>query len=379
MMEFAAIVRIFSLGAVRCGVAAIAVGGLVASAIAASPASAAGQQGQASAFVDPLDHPALERTNIDRRPFLAVAAAGARLVAVGSRGLIAFSDDGGRAWHQAKVPVESDLLAVQFPSARRGWAVGHDGVILESEDGGATWSRQMDGRVAAKTFTQYYQGLEEKADASASAALATVTQNYKAGPVLPFLDVCFEDDNTGYAVGSFGTIATTKDGGKTWTPWLHAIDNPQQLNLNAVRDIGGNVLLAAEKGQIFRLNRVTRRFDAMSTGYSGSFLAIVGSEKAIVAFGLRGTAFRSSDGGNSWAQVQVPGSAGVTAGAMIPGGAGFLLVNGAGQLVVGNAEATEFHLAKAALPMPLTGVVVLADGTAVVTGLAGVVKTPLPN
>jgi hypothetical protein len=79
---------------------------------------------------------------------LAVARAGARLVAVGERGTVLWSDDGGAHWQQARVPVQAALTSVRFVDAHVGWAAGHLGVILKTEDGGQSWAR-LDGTQAA--------------------------------------------------------------------------------------------------------------------------------------------------------------------------------------------------------------------------------------
>ena len=73
----------------------------------------------AEGFRDVLDTPALESAFAAKSLLNGVAAAGKRLVAVGQRGHIVYSDDGGKTWNQAKVPVSSDLVAVSFPTPRR--------------------------------------------------------------------------------------------------------------------------------------------------------------------------------------------------------------------------------------------------------------------
>ena len=94
------------------------------------------------AFDDPLDSPAAKVQAVAANPSMAVVAVGRRLLAVGMRGLISFSDDGGKSWRQAQVPLQSDLTAAYFATPNIGWAVGHDGVILRSDDAGASWQRQ---------------------------------------------------------------------------------------------------------------------------------------------------------------------------------------------------------------------------------------------
>lgn len=80
--------------------------------------------GQATDYVDVLDLPAKASALAQRSPLLDLARAGSRLVAVGQRGHILYSDDEGGRWQQARVPVSSDLNAVTFPTPEQGWAVG---------------------------------------------------------------------------------------------------------------------------------------------------------------------------------------------------------------------------------------------------------------
>ena len=76
---------------------------------------------------------------------LDIDRAGSRLVVVGERGHILYSDDTGDTWQQAKVPTRQMLTAVHFPSPKLGWAVGHDGLVLATVDGGEHWVLQRDG------------------------------------------------------------------------------------------------------------------------------------------------------------------------------------------------------------------------------------------
>ena len=68
---------------------------------------------------------------------------GNRMVAVGDRGYIAYSEDQGASWQRAKSPPAPLLTAVFFVDGRNGWAVGHDSVILSTQDAGATWTQQF--------------------------------------------------------------------------------------------------------------------------------------------------------------------------------------------------------------------------------------------
>lgn len=329
--------------------------------------------GQAQ-FKDPLDYAAVSAKSPATRPLMAVTVAGSRIVAVGSRGLIVISNDGGKSWIQARVPIQSDLLAVNFPVPSTGWAVGHDGVILRSDDGGQTWVKQLDGRVAGSLFHKFYEARAASGDVAAKHAMGQIEQNFKAGATLPYLDVWFEDVNTGFAVGAFGMVVATTDGGKTWTPWLDKIDNPQSLNLNSVHGIGGEVFIAGERGRVYKLDRGSSRFLASSTGYAGSFFGIAGDSSEILAFGLRGVAYRSGDHGQTWEALSMPSTSTINAGVVRPGSGGFVLANGAGQLLLSDATARSFDTVLAQPQMRLTGIAALADGSVIVTGLNGVAK-----
>lgn len=321
-------------------------------------------------FRDPLDWPADELTRLAERPTQAVTRAGEVLVAVGARGLIATSVD-GQQWQQSPAPVQSDLLAVVFPTPEQGWAVGHDGVILHSPDAGASWEKQLDGRQAKGQFTDYYTHLQAEPQVL-EAAQSALSLNYASGPSLPLLDVWFADALQGFAVGSFGTLVATRDGGKTWEPWLHRIDNPDLLNLNAVEGVGDAVYIAAEQGVVFRLNPQTRHFERTETGYEGSFFGLLSVGDSVIAYGLSGTAYRSDDQGQNWSPLHNPSGVSLTAGVQLPASQDFVLVNARGDLLFGNADSDRLQLRRGSGFARYTGVVALEQDQLVVTSLEGI-------
>jgi photosystem II stability/assembly factor-like uncharacterized protein len=319
-------------------------------------------------FEDPLDAPAQMRESLSKRSLMAITHVGDRLVAVGSRGLIVASDDKGKTWVQAKVPVQSDLLAVQFPTATDGWAVGHDGVILHTADGGKTWVKQLDGRMAGEAFTAYYA----KMGADGAAELRTMGVNYKAGAALPFLDVWFDDPQTGYVVGSYGMIAATHDGGKSWEPWLLHIDNKERLNLNGIRGIGSELYIVGEHGQIYRFDRARNYFTKTDTGYNGSFFGITSIGDTYIAYGLRGTIYRSGDAGKHWEALPLLSDQTIAAGLARADGQGFVLINAAAQFLLIDKTGKNVRLVRESSPMRTTGIVAVGADDYIVTGIEGV-------
>ncbi|HEU0198967.1 MAG TPA: YCF48-related protein, partial [Burkholderiaceae bacterium] len=328
----------------------------------------------AAAFQDPLDTPAVPSALAPQSVLIAAARVNQRLIAAGSRGHILVSDDGGRVWNQRAVPVSSDLTALHFPAgtqASRGWAVGHDGVVLHSPDGGLSWVKQLDGRQANALMVDHYEKLAQAGDADASRVLSEVKRLVEPGPDQPFLDVWFENEQTGYVVGSFNMIFRTSDGGRSWEPLYHRTENPEGLHLYGVRGIGGEIYIAGERGLLLKLNRATDRFSALSSPYKGTYFGIVGKLGTLVVYGLRGNAFRSQDAGKTWQKSETGISSGITAGTLLPDGR-FVLVSQGGQVLLSADDGRTFTQIRVAQPAPLYGVAAVdARGIATV-GARGV-------
>ena len=75
--------------------------------------------------------------------------------AVGARGAILFTADGGRTWRPQESGVGDDLFDVKFFDAREGWAVGSGGAMLHTVDGGRTWAdaRRVTTHALERLFT----------------------------------------------------------------------------------------------------------------------------------------------------------------------------------------------------------------------------------
>ncbi|MFA5677237.1 MAG: YCF48-related protein [Pseudomonas sp.] len=331
-------------------------------------------------FQDPLDTAAAQIQSAvlaDQQPMLTVVQAGQRLVAAGLRGLILLSDDQGESWRQAQVPVQSDLTAVHFPTDIKGWAVGHEGVILHSDDGGETWHKQLDGRIAAEVLAPYYQRELTLDNDWIQPYLEQLLFNTEAGAILPYLGVHFEDELTGYVVGAFGMARKTEDGGKSWMPWLHRMDNDHFLNLNDIRAVGQDVYVVGEQGTVFRLDRAADRFTAVHTSYDGSFFGVTGNDQRVIAFGLKGNAFSSSDRGASWQMVPTNVEDSLTAGAVSGDGGKVMLITAGGRLVLSQDGGTHFTTFSAVRPMLYAGITAASSNNFVLAGWHGLVRQPI--
>ena len=322
-------------------------------------------------YIDVLDAPAQKSSLASQRILNGAAIAGERVVVVGQRGHILYSDDRGNTWTQARVPVSVDLDAVHFATALKGWAVGHSGVVLATSDGGATWVKQLDGRSVARAMLDYYDkpGVD-------SALLDEAKRFVEEGPDKPFLDVWFDDENVGYVVGTFNLVFRTDDGGAHWVPWFDRTDNPKRYHLYAVRRVGEDLYAAGEQGIVLKLDPKAQRFRAVPTPYEGTYFGIAGRSGSVLVFGLRGNAYRSVDGGVSWHKVDTRIPVGLTGGAVTPDGR-IVLVSQAGHVLVSSDSGSTFAPIAVDRPAPAAAVVALDAKSIVVAGPRGVRATQL--
>ena len=320
-------------------------------------------------FVDPLDQMAGSSPLAANNLLNGLGRAGERIIAVGQRGHILASGDAGKSWMQAKVPVTSDLVAVHFASAKKGWAVGHDGVILATTDGGDNWIRQFDGRAASRQMVDHY--------ARSDAALAAEAQRFaEQGPDKPFLDVWFENENTGYVVGAFNLIFRTDDAGKSWQPWFDRTDNPNLFNLYAIRKIGDDVYIVGEQGLLMKLDRQSGRFRAIETPYKGSYFGVTGKHGVLIVHGLRGNVFRSTDSGASWTKIETGLQQAIASSAITDDGR-ILLATTGGVVLASTDDGASFRRLPLEQTMPAFAILAEGRDALVVAGQRGVRRVPV--
>jgi photosystem II stability/assembly factor-like uncharacterized protein len=325
----------------------------------------------ATAFQTPTGTPAKLYLSPSQEPLLALTQAGRRLVAVGLRGVITYSDDDGKNWKQASVPVETDLVSVAFSSPTHGWSVGHMGVVLETTDGGASWARRFVLSQIDDLVIKYYEAQQPAAKSPAARAASEALRSIKEGVFPSLLDVWFDSPTSGTIVGAFNTILRTEDGGRTWTPWADRVDNPQDLHFYAVRGVGGDVYIAGERGMVWRLNQAVKRWVPVPTGYAGTLFGMVAHGSRLVAFGMRGTVYTSDDKGNRWAQVPTPRNAGLTTGLLLRDGT-IVLGDQSGALLQSTDGGRSFDAVSTKAGAPVFSLAEAGDGSLISVGARGV-------
>ncbi|WP_111497804.1 WD40/YVTN/BNR-like repeat-containing protein [Marinobacter bohaiensis] len=351
----------------------------------------------ASAVSDVLETPARPTDLADDNLLTDSTFAGDRMVAVGERGHIIYSDDRGQTWQQGEVPVATTLTGVTFPTPTEGWAVGHGAVILHSSDGGETWEKQLDGTSASglviATMEEQIAAMEEKVENAPEDekgdlewaldgmifALEDAQADKEVGPWKPLLDVWFADENTGFAVGSYGFIFRTDDGGETWQDWAANVPNPDRFHLNGIAEVtGGALVIAGEAGTLFLSTDRGETWESIESPYTGSFFGVMGTGDVneILAFGLRGNVFLSTDLGRSWTTVPNDSPNTLNSGAVADDGRITLVGNGGTVLVSAN-NAESFRTQFRSDRQGLLSILPVSDDALVLFGEGGVLHTDI--
>lgn len=363
----------------------------VAAALAVAASAGAGlAQRTAAPPIDLLETPAPQSPRAAGQMMNGLTHAGERLVAAGARGTIVYSDDDGRSWRQAAVPVAVMLTALHFPTPSLGWAVGHDGVILHSQDGGLTWQRQFDGHRANAQMLEWAKAqvaraqhaLAQAGDARRQAAedalaaaednLAGFEQSVGFGPSQPFMGVWFRNPKEGYAVGAFGMAFSTRDGGQTWTLFSDRLPNPDGLHLYALSaPAPGVLLIAGERGLLLRSSDGGERWEAQPGLAEGGLygLASLPDGSRLFAFGFDGVVLHSTDLGQRW-QTMDSGTRSALYGAALAGRELILVGNNGTRL---RLAGTRFEALPGVDGRPLGAAAFVKDGW-VLAGWGGLVR-----
>ena len=330
-------------------------------------------QAAPNVFQDPLDAAAPSGFAVAQQMLLdGKRTPGGRLVAVGRRGLIIFSDNSGGDWKQSVVPVSTDLVAVDFPTAEQGWAVGHSGVVLHTSDGGVKWERQLDGRTLPDLMIAHFKSGADAGNERAQRELKEAQRYKKDGPSRPLFDVRFSDAMHGVLVGAYNLALRTEDGGRTWVPFSDRIENPQGLHLYGITKVDDTLWIAGEQGLVLKQDLKSGQFVRVPLTYEGTLFGITGKSGEVVVFGLRGNALRSRDGGVVWTKLDTGTQNNLTSAAIMSDGR-LALTTLAGELLIipaGKDKATPVPLAR---PQSLHSVSAAAADSLILTGASGVV------
>lgn len=327
-----------------------------------------------SAASDPTQRAADITPRASRSQLFRIARVGRRLVAVGERGIVVWSDDAGRSWVQARVPVSVTLTSVVFVDDRRGWAAGHAGVVLHSSDGGETWVSQLDGSAYGRLALEQAQRAQNQGDAQLEGQLQKARRLVDDGADKPFLALHFTDASHGLAVGAYGIAAATADGGRSWMPCADRIDNPQGMHLYALANMATTWVIAGEQGYLARSLDAGKTFTRLHSPAKGSFFtaaAVPGGQ--VLTAGLLGNGcLVDADRGTATA-LSLPAKVTILS-ALARHDGKIVLVESTGRLLVSGDGGASFSWLATPARGPLTALADAGDGTVVAVGATGALR-----
>lgn len=303
-----------------------------------------------------------------------VAAAGARLVAVGERGRILISDDAGHSWRQVPVPVSTNLVAARFATPLLGWAVGQMGVILKTRDGGESWKLVLNGFQAANLMLADAQAGAAPAqaapadDGTGQTPLQAAQLLVSFGACNPILTLVAIGPGHVLAFGAFGLALESLDGGESWRGIGTRVQNPQGLHIYGAL-LAGDTLVAAGEGGLLLRGTPDGVLAAVTSSDQGSLFGLVSpAADSVIAFGLQGTVLQSADRGATWRSLPPVSANAVLCGQDLRGGR-IVLGDASGNLLVSRNDGASFT----AIPgtLPVTAISQAPDGAVILGSPAG--------
>lgn len=333
---------------------------------------------------DVMNLPAVQSDLASKSLIYTIAKFGDRHFATGQFGHILYSDDNGKNWTQAEVPVRSGILDIHFPTPEKGWAVGHEGIILHSSDSGKSWVKQFDGLRFGLEGKEYYEKLS-KSDPDNELYSYLVEEMIFAigqGADKPFFKVSFVNDKQGYAAGAYGMSMVTFDGGEHWEHNMHRFENDSFYHMFDFAPLpdAGQFFISGEAGLFLVGDVISRKATQVhSVPWEGSFFTSSNAaDGAIVMGGLRGRMFRTTDKGQTWTVVEKPPTSSIVDSTVLSDGRQ-LFVGIAGEILLSDDNGNSF----AKLPISSGGRVYAVEegaiGTILVGGPTGIKTLTLPK
>lgn len=216
-----------------------------------------------------------------------------------------------------RAEVASASMLGVYRAGARIVAVGDHGVILLSDNDGKTYRQAADVPTRATLTSVFFADARNGwAVGHWGVILRTsdggehwTMQRSDVTVDRPLFSVCFLNDREGWAVGLWSLMLHTDDGGATWsrvTLPAPAGSTKADANLYAMaRGAGDSLLIAAERGLILRSEDAGKTWRYEETGVKGSLWAAMAlDDNTLLVGGLRGGLARSPDGGRTWNSIQ---------------------------------------------------------------------------
>ncbi|HEY6131160.1 MAG TPA: YCF48-related protein, partial [Halioglobus sp.] len=205
----------------------------------------------------------------------------------------------------------------------------------------------------------------------------------------PLFKVAFPSETHGYALGAYGMILETRDGGQTWLHILEKVDNDAFFHVFDLAPLPeqGKYFLSGEAGLLMVGDTGLDVANKVSTvPWEGSFFTVIdATDGSIVIGGLRGNMFRTADAGATWAPVKKGMSSAIVDSIRLADGR-LVAVGIGGEVLLSADNGVSFTAAAIANRQQLYttegriyAVAEGPDGTLLVGGPSGINKLTLPQ
>ena len=186
----------------------------------------------------------------------------------------------------------------------------------------------------------------------------------------PLFSVYFKNRSEGWAVGLWSLMLHTLDGGVSWSVvQLPPPPGARKADRNLYRifaNSAGELFIACEQGRVMRSTDNGVTWSYLDTGYAGSFwTGVVLRDGELLVGGLRGTIYRSRDAGNTWTAAHSDFNSSITDMVQLPDSS-VVAVALDGVLLVSRDHGSTFQGAQRPDRTPLTAVVASSAGGAVI-------------
>jgi photosystem II stability/assembly factor-like uncharacterized protein len=239
-----------------------------------------------------------------------------------SRGVVLRTRDGGRTWQNTPGHSLPGLKHVRFFGARHGWVLGDSSHLFPSgvfrtEDGGRSWLPVTKGATvgwACGDFVDVKQGALAGLDGTLGVVSASEIRRVRRDQVDPrYLQrMILRGESQGWLVGDAGLVLTTSDGGGTWNGPRGSIPEIAAANLDfrAVAAMGGQVWIAGAPGTcVLHSPDGGQSWQLFRTGQAAPLRGLTFiDESRGWAVGSMGTILHTRDGGKSWRVQRSGGS-----------------------------------------------------------------------
>jgi photosystem II stability/assembly factor-like uncharacterized protein len=240
--------------------------------------------------------------------------------AVGSRGTLLSTLDGGKTWQHKPQPTEDAIRDIYFTNERDGWLLCERNIydlrsndeqrayLMKTSDGGDHWKRtnlrgaNVDARLMRAMFNATGHGwaFGEGGVIFRTEDAGTSWLKLQAPTRYLLLGGSFIDDDSAWLVGAGGTILQTSDGGETWHQG--SLTAAGSVRFNAVSFVDARYGWAVgSAGIIYRTINGGRSWQLQSSGVSAHLLDVKFFDASEGwAAGSEGTLLHTRDGGRHW-------------------------------------------------------------------------------